>query len=74
MYWFDSDNPPTCRSVVEHAQRIAAADLSDPILLSPDGWVIDGMHRVARAHLDGLAEISAVRLPEYLAPDRDRPA
>lgn len=74
VYWFDGDHPPTVRSVVEHAQRLAAADLSDPILLSHDGWVIDGMHRIARAVLDGHATIRARRLPEYPPPDRVSPA
>ena len=70
VYWFDAEYLPTCRSVVDHARRIQAADLSDPILLSHDGYVIDGMHRVARAFLDGLAGIRAVRLSEYPDPDR----
>lgn len=69
VYWFDDGYPPTVRSVVEHAQRIAAADVSDPILLSHDGWVIDGMHRVARAVLDGHTMIRARRLAEYPPPD-----
>ncbi len=60
---------PTCRAVVEHLQRIEAADLADPIILSPDGYVIDGMHRVAKAFLAGRASIPAVRLGEYPEPD-----
>ncbi|MBT3942916.1 MAG: hypothetical protein HOC77_04525 [Chloroflexi bacterium] len=70
VYWFDSEFLPTCRAVIEHAERIRTADVSDPILLSPDGCVVDGMHRVARAFLDGLTSINAVQLLDYPEPDR----
>jgi hypothetical protein len=72
VYWFDTDFRPTCRAVMEHAQRIEAADLADPILLAPDGYLIDGMHRVAKAVLCGLDVIPAVRLLEYPLADRER--
>jgi hypothetical protein len=45
------------------------ADLSDPVILGPDGRVMDGMHRIARAMLDGKTEISAVRFPDLPEPD-----
>lgn len=70
VYWFDEEYRPTCRAVVEHLQRIESADLDDPIILSPDGYVVDGMHRVAKAFLLGRATIPAVRLREYPEPDR----
>ncbi len=73
VYWFDQEHRPTCRAVVEHAQRIAAADLDDPILLSADGWVVDGMHRVARAVMEGVAELPGRRLTAYPEPDDVRP-
>jgi hypothetical protein len=69
VYWFDEHQPPTVRKVVEHSQLMAAADLSYPIILGPDGRVMDGMHRVARATLEGRRTIRAVRLPELPAPD-----
>ncbi len=69
-YWFDdSAEVPTVRRVVEHMQLILEVDLSYPILLSHDGRVMDGMHRVARALLEGRTEIDAVRFPEPVAPD-----
>ncbi len=72
VYWFDGDFRPTCRAVLEHAQRIEAADLTDPILLAPDGYLIDGMHRVAKAVLCGLESIPAIQLAAYPAADRER--
>ena len=70
VYWFDDEHPPTCKAVIEHVRRIRSADLSDPVLLSPDGYVIDGMHRVAKALLEGQVSIRAKTLPEYPEPDR----
>ena len=49
VYWFDEWQRPTVRRVVEHFRLMAEADLSYPIILGPDGRVMDGMHRVARA-------------------------
>ncbi len=48
-FWFGLGTIPTCRAVVEHARLIEAADLSFPIILSSDGRVMDGMHRVGKA-------------------------
>jgi hypothetical protein len=59
---------PTCRTIAEHARDIYNADLSYPIILSPIGEVLDGMHRVAKAHLLEIEEILAVQLPEMPAP------
>jgi hypothetical protein len=59
---------PTCRSIAEHAQDIFDADLSYPIILSPKGDVLDGMHRICKAFLQGMEEIDAVQLPVMPAP------
>ena len=62
VYWFDDDaQRPTCRKVLEHMRLIEEADLSHPIILGADGRVMDGMHRVAKAALRGVAELDAVR-------------
>jgi hypothetical protein len=70
VYWFDDQHRPTCRAVVLHLQQIHAADLSVPIILSADGYVMDGMHRVAKAWLLGHTEIQAVQFPYDPEPDR----
>ena len=55
-YWFaDSEVPATVHAVVEHARLIAEVDVAHPIILDVHGRVMDGMHRVARALLDGRA-------------------
>jgi hypothetical protein len=67
--WFDSDAPPTCRSVTAHAKRIYDADLSYPIILSADGLLMDGGHRIGKAWLLGLTEIRAVQFEIDPEPD-----
>ncbi|NEU34123.1 hypothetical protein GN156_26065, partial [bacterium LRH843] len=47
-YWFP-DEYPTTLQILEHIQLIEQADLTYPIILSADGRVMDGMHRVAKA-------------------------
>ena len=38
-------------------------DFRFPIILSPSGVVLDGMHRLCKAFLQGIEEIDAVQLP-----------
>jgi hypothetical protein len=38
-------------------------DLNYPIILSSDGRVMDGMHRVCKAWMQGEESIKAVRFP-----------
>lgn len=68
-YWYDHGYSATVRSVVEHCRLIQQVDLSYPIVLDPDGRVMDGMHRVARALLDGHTSIQAKRLARMPIPD-----
>jgi len=71
--WF-SGRPPTVREVVDHARRIADADLTVPIILASDGQVLDGMHRIANAVLCGRTSIAAQRLTTDPDPDWLRPS
>ena len=64
VYWFDDQYQPTCREVVKHLSRIQDVDISDPIILSADGHVMDGMHRVAKASILGKTHIQAVQFTE----------
>jgi hypothetical protein len=76
VYWFDEDSPPTVRAVVEHVKLISGVDPAHPIILSAEGRVMDGMHRIARALLEGRTTVVAVRFVRPIPPDyRDvRPA
>lgn len=69
-FWFGGGSEAaTCRAVAEHARLIAEVDLGYPIILGADGKVMDGMHRVARAYLEGREVIMAVQLAVDPAPD-----
>ena len=66
----------TCREVVDHARLMLDCDLAFPVILSSDGRVMDGMHRICKALLQGLSEIEAVRFqqdpePDYVGVDPD---
>ena len=69
-FWFGGgSDAATCRAIVEHCRLIEAADFSFPIILSADGRVMDGMHRVCKAALLGLSSIEAVQFADDPAPD-----
>jgi len=69
-YWF-AYGPivPTVRRVVEHLRFVQEADLSYPIILAANGRVMDGMHRIARAILEGHSTIKAVQFVTDPDPD-----
>ncbi len=70
VYWFDGDHhKPTVRAVIEHAQLMQDADLAFPIILSSTGRVMDGMHRVGKAVLEGREAIDARQFEEDPPPD-----
>ncbi len=52
-YW---SQPLTVRQVAERARLVCDVDPSYPIILAVDGRVMDGMHRVVRALLEGTAD------------------
>jgi|SRR6478752_269854 len=71
--WFGG-RPATCRDVAKHAQRIMDVDMTHPIILSAEGRLMDGGHRVAKAWIEGRSEIEAVRfatdpLPDWIEPE-----
>jgi hypothetical protein len=68
--WYCSVNVPTIRSVLEHMQRIQIADLSQPIILNESGDVMDGIHRICKAILDGETTLLAVQFPQNPTPDK----
>ncbi|HPF32639.1 MAG TPA: hypothetical protein PK907_06435 [Candidatus Sabulitectum sp.] len=70
VFWYDLEGDrPTCRSVALHARLMEEVDLAHPIILSSDGRVMDGMHRVCRALVLGLDSVPAVRFPSDPDPD-----
>lgn len=69
-YWYDLEGDrPTCKSIADHIRLVQATDLAYPIILCPAGRVMDGMHRVVRAFLEGRRFLLAYRLPVLPEPD-----
>lgn len=54
---------------VSHMQKVAQVDMSHPIILDDEGYVMDGRHRIARALLDGHETIKFVRFETTPLPD-----
>ncbi len=61
VYWFDDVHRPTVRNIVEHWRLMQQTETTYPIILGPDGRVMDGMHRIARALVEQREVIDAVR-------------
>jgi hypothetical protein len=69
-YWFKiGPAESTVRQIVTHMRLVQEVDPRHPIILGVDGRVMDGMHRVARAMLEGRTSIAAVRF--VVQPDPD---
>lgn len=68
-FWFKFGPTPTVQRIIDHIRLIQEVDLSFPIILGADGRVMDGMHRVARAILEGHSTIKAVRFITDPEPD-----
>ncbi len=68
--WFGNKIPElTWRSMAEHIRLIQETDLNHPIILAEDGRVMDGMHRVAKAAIEGRETIQAVQFAKDPEPD-----
>lgn len=69
-YWFGAGSEAmTVRKVVEHVRLVLDVDMSFPIILGEDGRVMDGMHRIARALLEGRRSLPAVQFRVHPEPD-----
>ncbi|RZG77413.1 hypothetical protein [Acinetobacter sp. WCHAc060025] len=74
-YWFP-DIYPTTQQIIDHIQLVQDADLKYPIIVCAEGRVMDGMHRVAKAKLQGQLTIQAVKFevtpqPDFINVDAD---
>jgi len=68
-YWFDQTDSVTTEQIIDHMKLTHAADLSYPIILCHEGRLMDGMHRVCKAVLEGRKTILAVKFPNAINPD-----
>lgn len=69
-YWFDENSPPpSARNVAIHAKLINECSLDYPILLCPEGRVMDGMHRICKALILRHTTIKARQFKTEPMPD-----
>ena len=54
----------TMHEFVSHMKKVMDSDLSYPIILDDEGYVMDGRHRIAKAILTGADKIKYVRFDE----------
>ena len=63
----------SCMHMARHVKRVLEADLSHPVILSAEGALFDGSHRIAKAWALGMEEIQVVRFPVDPEPDERKP-
>lgn len=68
--WFLDSHPPTLRNVVQHFRRMQETDVVFPIILSAEGRIMDGAHRLARAVC--LGEVTVMVVQFDVTPPADR--
>jgi hypothetical protein len=71
-WYFHTNSEATPRSLLEHMRLIPAAVIGYPIILDKDGRIMDGMHRVLKALLDGVKErsrpYSSLKIRSQISP------
>ena len=63
MTFFRSYEDANVGSFIEHMKRVELADAGIPLILSSDGTILDGMHRLTKAVQAGLVQIAIVQFP-----------
>lgn len=58
------------KDIANEAKRTLNADLQYPIILSAEGDIMDGMHRLLKCYIFGVPSIKAVRFTETPPSDR----
>lgn len=72
LWWYQTaDDKTTPRSIAEHLLIVQETDLSFPIILSQNGRVMDGMHRILKALTLGHRNILARQFSVDPAPDHE---
>ena len=59
----------TARAIAEHVKRVNETSLEWPVILDPDGFIMDGWHRVVKALVQGDKTIKAVRFAKLPCSD-----
>lgn len=65
-----SAGPMSVREILDHVDRITKADLTLPVILTPEGHIGDGCHRLIRAWWEKRTHILVVKL-KTMPPPRE---
>ena len=61
------------REFVERVRAVNEVDLSYPIILAAEGWIMDGRTRLQKALLLGHRDIATIRFSKTPEPDERKP-
>lgn len=69
-YWFQSsEDVPSVRNIADHIEFAKKTSFKYPVILSSDGKVMDGMHRILKALMTGKETIKVIQFLEDPEPD-----
>ncbi|MGB5243740.1 MAG: hypothetical protein WBN28_14035 [Lutimonas sp.] len=68
-HWYQGDNLPTVKSIFEHMKLVEECSLEFPIIISAEGKIMDGMHRVGKAYINNIKHIKAFKFK--ITPEAD---
>ncbi|MEO9885305.1 MAG: hypothetical protein ABJR05_06845 [Balneola sp.] len=69
-FWFkDKDDVPSVREIAKHIDYAKKTSFKYPVILSSDGRVMDGMHRILKALMSGKETIKVIQFLEDPEPD-----
>jgi len=66
--WTDGDEDVTPQWVLGHTRRILKADLNYPILINSENMILDGIHRLCKAVIEGKVEVAVQRIDPLPTP------
>lgn len=65
LFW----NTPTLKDISRELKQVLDSDYSYPIIIDENNNIIDGVHRIIHANLDGIKEIKAVIIRDEQFPE-----
>ena len=65
--WTQGDETVTPNWVLSHTRRILGADLEYPMIIDSEGIILDGIHRLCKAVIEGRETVAVQRI--VLMPD-----
>lgn len=69
-YWFQNgEDVPSVRKIANHIEFAEKTSFKYPVILSSDGKVMDGMHRILKALMKGKETIKVIQFLEDPKPD-----